>query len=435
MHPLLAEAEARKAAAFDALVERLEPEEARGLFREAEALLLKAVERQANLAAGWRSLAEVYEVLGDSPRAHEAQTRYAAAAGLEGPEAVAYALELLRGGGNLPLARTLIARGDPADPETVRAREALPPGVPDEQPPALSDAELLALKEHLYDTGLLELIPGRLRPLNNCDGTLSLTDAWLAEHQLDGARAHELFDARGGGKCDCEVLLNVEPAGIVDTLAHWKAFAVRRAFGRGRALFEEGVARACELMRTDRSDEALEVWDELAALDPEDERLLLLRGRCFQELERFEEAEGSFRRLLQLEPQNSFGHFALGTVLQDTGRLEEAERVYRQGLRTDPGAVALHWGLTAVLLERDRPEEARAAVRRALERFPDDENLLRLREAVDSGCGAISAARGGGLAGPGPADPAGGSGPAGDSGLAGDSDPADSATETGDEEE
>jgi len=375
---LVTRAERKAAAAYEALIDRLDAGEARRLFREVETLLRKAVEGDGRLAAAWRGLAEVYELLGDGERAREAQVRYVAAAEFEGEEAVDYTLELLLRGGHLPLARALLSRTDRQGPDAEQAWRELRKAERRAEDAPLDDEEIVALKEYLYDAGVLELAPGRVHPRNNCDGTFRLTDAWLAKRGIETKAAHEFFEGLCEKSCDCEVLLGLEPLGIVDSVGHWKAFAARRAYWKGRTLFEQRSTRANSLIADGKYEAALEIWDELAAMDPEDERLLLLRGKCFQELKRAEEAEGSFRRLLQLNPEYGFGHFALGSLLQETGRLEEAEQAYRKGLETDPKSAALHCGLVAALIESGRTKEAAAAARRGLEHAPDDEELRRL---------------------------------------------------------
>ncbi len=377
----MARAEQKREEAYDALIDRCDAEEARRILRELERLLLDAVGEDGGLAVAWRGLAEVYEILGEGDRAREAQARYAAAAGLEGREAAEYALDLVRRGGNGPLIRTLLDRTESARPEAERARRAAEEAEQNAAGAAVKDEEIVELKEHLFKASVLETVPGRVRPRNNCDGTFRLTDAWLAARGIDPGAAHEFLERLSGSRCDCEVLLDAEPLGIVDSITHWKAFAVRRSYWRARALFEERAGQALARMKSGSFQEALEIWDELAERDPEDERLLLLRGNCFEALERPEEAEGSYRRLLQLNPDHGFGHFALGSLLQGTGRLEEAERVYRKGLDAEPDSAPLHCGLAAALLRSGHRDEAAGVVRSGLERAPGDEGLRRLLEA------------------------------------------------------
>jgi hypothetical protein len=50
---------------------------------------------------------------------------------------------------------------------------------------------------------------------DGCDHTLRATDAWAAAHDVEPARLHVALEEYGG-YCDCEVVMNVDPAAVFE---------------------------------------------------------------------------------------------------------------------------------------------------------------------------------------------------------------------------
>jgi tetratricopeptide (TPR) repeat protein len=123
-------------------------------------------------------------------------------------------------------------------------------------------------------------------------------------------------------------------------------------------------------------------------------------GNVFSDLGKWSEAEGALRQAVRLKPQSPQCHSNLGTVLKAQGKLQAAEAVYRAAIALRPDFAEAHSNLGDVLTELGKPSEAEQALRRAIALKPDLaeaynnlgvllRNLGRLAEARDAGEEAI----------------------------------------------
>ncbi len=149
---------------------------------------------------------------------------------------------------------------------------------------------------------------------------------------------------------------------------------------------------------------------------PGDTRLLYMRGLVHERQDEIEAAEADFRAILDNDPENVAALNALGYTLADRtdryeealdlierayaqepddaaiidsygwvlyrlGRLDEAEDFLRRAYDlSDDGEIASN--LAVVLWERGERDEARSILEAALEREPDHERLLRVRDEL-----------------------------------------------------
>jgi tetratricopeptide (TPR) repeat protein len=147
--------------------------------------------------------------------------------------------------------------------------------------------------------------------------------------------------------------------------------------------------------QTQRAPEALELFERLVAVRPDDPQAHLNYANVLRLLGRYDEALGSYEHALRLKPDYVDAHRNLGIVQQDLGRLEEALRSHERALQLKPNYTEAHISRGTVLQQLRHFEQALQSYRAALQQKPDDafvhinvgsalEDLGRLEEALQS---------------------------------------------------
>jgi len=168
-----------------------------------------------------------------------------------------------------------------------------------------------------------------------------------------------------------------------------------------------------------RHDEAIDHFDRILSLQPEDLLALLGTGNSLIALGRLEEAESMFLRVLDQDPGNPYALAELGTVralrgdataaeadfqralerggedytcpyeglgllyLQQ-GRLDEARSHLQKAIEINPDIEYKKFnGLARIYLQEGRREEARQLLQRSIRNFPYDDEARRLLEAIE----------------------------------------------------
>ncbi len=123
-----------------------------------------------------------------------------------------------------------------------------------------------------------------------------------------------------------------------------------------------------------RHDEALDYFDRILSLQPEDLLALLGTGNSLIALHRLDEAESSFQRVLALDSDNPYALAELGTVRALRGDAEAAESDFRRALaRGGEGYTCPYEGLGLLYLQQGRIKEAKQHLQKAIEINPDIE--------------------------------------------------------------
>ena len=81
---------------------------------------------------------------------------------------------------------------------------------------------------------------------------------------------------------------------------------------------------------------AIDVLNGLNDISDEDTSILTLKARCFQNLERYEEAHSAWLELTDIEPQNVEAWSRLGQIDYNHRRFEDAKRRLEKALSIDP---------------------------------------------------------------------------------------------------
>lgn len=115
----------------------------------------------------------------------------------------------------------------------------------------------------------------------------------------------------------------------------------------GEESAEEIYGRAAVLEGSE-PDEAIAVYQQALALDPELAEAHLNLGRLLHERGDFPAAERHYVQALSARPDDPLAAFNLGVVLQDQGKLEPAVAAYERALAEDPALADAHYNLAGV---------------------------------------------------------------------------------------
>jgi cellulose synthase operon protein C len=135
--------------------------------------------------------------------------------------------------------------------------------------------------------------------------------------------------------------------------------------GEDRALVLQAMAEVHLLTGAARA--ALELYDEVLALQTESPKLWNERGVALHQEGRFREAGESYARALRLDPQYAIAHNNLGVALSHAGAPDEALDAFRAALAARPGFTKAWLNLALLLFRTGRLPLSLEAYRRALE--------------------------------------------------------------------
>ncbi|MDH6268032.1 tetratricopeptide (TPR) repeat protein [Rhizobium sp. SG_E_25_P2] len=150
------------------------------------------------------------------------------------------------------------------------------------------------------------------------------------------------------------------------------AIAVYRevlAWNRGH--FDAQSLMASALRQSGRLDQALQIFDDLADMQPIRADFWFNRGNALTDAARFDDAVFSYRKAIELGPQSAQTMCNLAIALAKSGNLDEAEQAYRQTLVLEPAhKIAMH-NLGNLLVDTSRSHEGIALLRQATALWPD----------------------------------------------------------------
>ena len=120
-----------------------------------------------------------------------------------------------------------------------------------------------------------------------------------------------------------------------------------------------------------RTSEALNIFQNLILLTPQDTQAHYNLGLSLKGLGKLDEAEKSFRQAIILDPNYANAYNNLGITLRELGRLEEAETNYRQAIALNPNSIEAHSNLGALLQELGKQYEAEKMLNQAIKLEPN----------------------------------------------------------------
>lgn len=407
---------------WEAEVQRVQQAIDRGEHAAAETQATEITQRWPKRPDGWRLLAEARHRRGDSLAAIEAARQALALA----PEDAGLHINLgimLRAGGQLEAAETVLRRALELAPESAQAHAAL--GALQRRQEDLQAAEAsyrraLALdpmqpRLH-FNLGLvleqlgqeraaresyrraLALEPNLSAAANNLGNLLQ------SAGQLDDARA--LFEqAIGGGPGFCQAYFNLgnvlrlldQPEGAVRAFENalacdpnmvdvWKNLALTQQYLGCLDDAEKTLRQALDLYPSDidlieglalllgsrdRFRDAASLLEQAVALEPDSGSLHQLLARAWMGCGLYEKAEAGYRHALELEPDSAKGYLGLAGLYVRLKRYSEAFKYVERSLEIDPDCAGAHYTLGRLLLELGRLDEVEQCYRRAQQLEPD----------------------------------------------------------------
>ncbi|WP_137158078.1 tetratricopeptide repeat protein [Rhizobium sp. FKL33] len=144
----------------------------------------------------------------------------------------------------------------------------------------------------------------------------------------------------------------------------------REVLAWNRGHFDAQALMASALRQSGRLDQALQIFDELAEMQPARSDFWFNRGNALTDAERFEDAISSYRKAHELGPVSAQTLCNLAIALAKTGDLVEAEQCYRQSLAVEPSyKIAMH-NLGNLLVDTGRSLEGIGLLRSATALWP-----------------------------------------------------------------
>ena len=131
------------------------------------------------------------------------------------------------------------------------------------------------------------------------------------------------------------------------------------------------VLGTCSLKAGDPAA-ALEAFQAVVQLDPQDPQAYGLLAQTLVRLERWDEAVQHFELALKLDDRNADVHFKYAELLQQLGRTDDAVRHFEKALELFPTFAAARVSLAHLLKQKGRTEEARRYLEQAIVEFQQE---------------------------------------------------------------
>lgn len=91
------------------------------------------------------------------------------------------------------------------------------------------------------------------------------------------------------------------------------------------------------LAHSDRTDEAMKIFDDVIRLQPDEVSAHINLGNLFDQLGDAPAAEKSYRKAIEIDSGNIRAHYNLGVLFSEHGREREAVAEFEKAMKLDPG--------------------------------------------------------------------------------------------------
>ncbi|MBC1196854.1 tetratricopeptide repeat protein [Microcystis aeruginosa BLCCF158] len=126
------------------------------------------------------------------------------------------------------------------------------------------------------------------------------------------------------------------------------------------------LAMAFKLLKEDRNDEALSVFEDILAADSGSKQAHLGIGNVYVKQKDYNRALIHFQMARKLDPMMAQASIALGNVYCAQNQLEAAVQSFQDALNIEPKALAGYLGVGRALLKQEKYTQAEEQVRKAL---------------------------------------------------------------------
>lgn len=130
-------------------------------------------------------------------------------------------------------------------------------------------------------------------------------------------------------------------------------------------------AQANKVADQGRSEDAIRLYQEILAINPDLPEVLVNLGNQLFKSQRASEAVGNFERALKLRPGMREALLNMGNALHDLGEHDRALDCYEKALKSDPTYRDALNNLANIHLNQNRPDKALPYARRLLKLYPD----------------------------------------------------------------
>ena len=136
------------------------------------------------------------------------------------------------------------------------------------------------------------------------------------------------------------------------------------------------LAYADLLLRSEKYDDAIKIYQELVAKDPKAVGLNYRLGEAYRRKGDLNAAIDTFRKGSQLEPNDSTNLLQLGLLMEGTGKRDQAKPIYEQILKIQPDhPIALN-NLAYIKAEEGNDlDQALTMAQKALQKFPSSPDI------------------------------------------------------------
>lgn len=157
-------------------------------------------------------------------------------------------------------------------------------------------------------------------------------------------------------------------------------FITQNAFGENQTSVEinELSSIGMSLLQQGKFNDALEYFDRILVIDPNDVITLGNKGAALTQLDRHEEAIALYNMSLQIEPANITILNNMAASLFKLERIDESLQILDKILETEPNNVEVITLKGKILSESKRHTESISAFKKALEIEPRNENAKKL---------------------------------------------------------
>lgn len=148
-----------------------------------------------------------------------------------------------------------------------------------------------------------------------------------------------------------------------------------KAEASGASGTDAKMARGVLLYKQNKNAEALAVFDQIAAAEPQNGAVQYQRAVLFDKLGQPDKAVDTFKKATQIDPGYAPAWFDLGVIYYNKGDYKNALNAYQSAVKADNSNARAHANLASTYRQLERFAEANAEYKIAAETIKDDPNL------------------------------------------------------------